>query len=125
MADSFFLVLCVLFLSALSSALDNGLVLRPPMGWMSWARFTCQVDCSIYPQDCIDEKLFRDMADELVAGGYLDVGYEYLNIDDCWPEMTRDPKTNMLVANITRFPSGIPALSKHIHKKGLKFGKIQ
>lgn len=125
MAVNFFVVGLLLHCSTLISTLDNGLVQRPPMGWMSWARFTCQVDCSIYPNDCINERLFRDMADELVAGGYLGAGYEYVNIDDCWPEMTRDPNTNMIVANITRFPSGIPALSKYIHRKGLKFGKTE
>lgn len=123
MAVKFIIAAFLLQYITVSSSLDNGLVQRPPMGWMSWARFTCQVDCSIYPNDCINEKLFRDMADELVAGGYLDAGYEYVNIDDCWSEMTREPKTNMLLANATRFPSGIPALSKYIHRKGLKFGK--
>jgi hypothetical protein len=34
-------------------ALDNGLVLTPPMGWMSWERFRCVIDCDNYPDECI------------------------------------------------------------------------
>lgn len=33
--------------------LDNGLAKTPPMGWMSWERFMCNVDCVNYPDDCI------------------------------------------------------------------------
>ncbi|VDK75092.1 unnamed protein product [Cylicostephanus goldi] len=46
-------------------ALENGLARTPPMGWMSWATFFCQTDCEKYPDDCISEKLYRDMADRL------------------------------------------------------------
>jgi len=34
-------------------ALDNGLALRPPMGWMSWVRFGCNVWCDIDADNCI------------------------------------------------------------------------
>lgn len=34
-------------------ALDNGLALTPPMGWMSWERYRCIIDCDLYPDDCI------------------------------------------------------------------------
>lgn len=34
-------------------ALDNGLALTPPMGWMSWQRFRCIIDCDLYPDECI------------------------------------------------------------------------
>ncbi|KAK6172928.1 hypothetical protein SNE40_016490 [Patella caerulea] len=61
------------------------------------------------------------MADELVKGGYKDVGYEYVNIDDCWPLVNRDAK-GFLVADPKRFPSGIKALADYVHSKGLKLG---
>ena len=35
------------------SALDNGLALTPPMGWMSWERFRCNTDCENDPLNCI------------------------------------------------------------------------
>lgn len=34
-------------------ALDNGLALTPPMGWMAWERFRCITDCINYPDECI------------------------------------------------------------------------
>lgn len=33
--------------------LDNGLALTPPMGWMSWQRYRCNIDCATYPDECI------------------------------------------------------------------------
>lgn len=34
-------------------ALENGLARTPPMGWMAWQRYRCNVDCDNYPEDCI------------------------------------------------------------------------
>lgn len=36
-----------------SVALENGLARTPPMGWMSWERFRCNVDCRADPRNCI------------------------------------------------------------------------
>lgn len=36
-----------------SVALENGLARTPPMGWMSWERFRCNVDCEADPRNCI------------------------------------------------------------------------
>lgn len=36
-----------------SVALENGLARTPPMGWMSWERFRCNVDCQADPRNCI------------------------------------------------------------------------
>lgn len=35
------------------NALNNGLALTPPMGWMSWQRYRCIIDCDTYPDECI------------------------------------------------------------------------
>ena len=35
------------------SALNNGLANTPPMGWLTWQRFRCTVDCKEQPNDCI------------------------------------------------------------------------
>lgn len=86
-------------------SLDNGLVRTPPMGWLSWTRFMCQVDCVHHPLSCINEQLYMEMADKMVSDGYLDAGYQLVNIDDCWPAVQRDGK-GQLVANQTRFPHG-------------------
>ncbi|KAK4270615.1 hypothetical protein QN277_019399 [Acacia crassicarpa] len=91
--------------------LANGLALTPPMGWNSWNHFGCQ----------IDEKIIRETADALVATGLSKLGYTYVNIDDCWAELSRDDKGN-LVAKKSTFPSGIKALADYVHSKGLKLG---
>jgi len=115
---------CLLVLSLgaqLCSGLDNGLALTPPMGWLAWERFRCNTDCKKSPNDCISEVLFKDMADRLVADGYKDAGYTFVNIDDCWPEKTRDAERN-LIPDKERFPHGIAALADYIHSLGLKIG---
>lgn len=100
-------ILTILLLqTVLVVSLNNGVALTPPMGWLSWAKFMCQVDCVNYPTTCINQQLYTDMADKLVSDGYLAAGYTQVNIDDCWPAMERDSKTNQLVANATRFPNG-------------------
>ena len=119
-----FSLIFILCLSAYQTvhSLDNGLALTPPMGWISWTRFKCTIDCKKHPHDCINEQLYKDMADRMVADGYHKAGYEYVNIDDCWSEYQRDNVTKRLVPNKERFPSGMKALADYIHSKGLKFG---
>ncbi|EDV99462.1 alpha-N-acetylgalactosaminidase [Drosophila grimshawi] len=101
--------------------LENGLARTPPMGWLSWERFRCNTDCVNDPDNCISERLFQVMADLLVSEGYASVGYEYVNIDDCWLERHRAPDGKLL-ADHKRFPHGIKSLSDYIHSRGLKFG---
>ena len=47
-------------------ALDNGLALTPPMGWMTWQRYRCETDCSgPGAKRCINEDLIKEMADQM------------------------------------------------------------
>ncbi len=59
------------------------------------------------------ERLFRQMADLLVSDGYHDVGYTYINIDDCWLDHQRD-RHGRLQPDKERFPSGIKALADYV-----------
>ncbi|KAJ0026945.1 hypothetical protein NQD34_017945 [Periophthalmus magnuspinnatus] len=113
----------VIFLAwALSvSALDNGLMLTPPMGWLAWERYRCDIDCENDPKNCISEKLFMDMADRLSEDGWKELGYVYVNIDDCWSSMQRD-KDGRLQADPKRFPGGIKKLANYLHERDLKLG---
>ncbi|XP_043931266.1 alpha-N-acetylgalactosaminidase [Protopterus annectens] len=101
--------------------LDNGLMNRPPMGWLAWERFRCNIDCKKDPKNCISERLFMDMADRLAHDGWKELGYNYVNIDDCWMAKRRDA-SGRLVPDPERFPNGIKALADYIHYKGLKLG---
>ncbi|XP_064606127.1 LOW QUALITY PROTEIN: alpha-N-acetylgalactosaminidase-like [Liolophura sinensis] len=117
-------VVCCMLLGALFSALeglDNGLALTPPMGWLAWERFRCDIDCADDPKNCIGQSLFMEMADRMVADGYRDAGYTYVNIDDCWASKQRDANFR-LQADPKRFPDGIKNLAKYVHSKGLKLG---
>ncbi|EEB17658.1 alpha-N-acetylgalactosaminidase, putative [Pediculus humanus corporis] len=114
-------VLVILTVIGFSVELDNGLAKTPPMGWMSWERFRCLTNCTLFPDDCLSEKLLREMADRMSSDGYLNAGYEYLIIDDCWLERERG-SDGKLKEDRQRFPSGMKNLSDYIHSKGLKFG---
>ncbi|MPC53656.1 Alpha-N-acetylgalactosaminidase [Portunus trituberculatus] len=46
-------VLMAVTWAELSGALDNGLALTPPMGWLTWERFRCNLDCVNDPYNCI------------------------------------------------------------------------
>uniref|UniRef100_A0A1J3FXT7 Alpha-galactosidase n=1 Tax=Noccaea caerulescens TaxID=107243 RepID=A0A1J3FXT7_NOCCA len=91
--------------------LANGLGVTPPMGWNSWNHFSCN----------INEKVIKETADALVTTGLSKLGYNYVNIDDCWAEISRDSKGNLVPKKLT-FPSGIKALADYVHSKGLKLG---
>lgn len=117
----YLLPVLLLSLSSLIYSLDNGLARTPPMGWLSWERFTCNINCEEDPDNCISEKLYKDMADRVVDLGLKDVGYEYINIDDCWMDKSRDA-SNRLRADSTRFPNGIKSIADYVHSKGLKLG---
>ncbi|XP_061668003.1 alpha-N-acetylgalactosaminidase [Syngnathoides biaculeatus] len=131
-----------------AETLDNGLMRTPPMGWLAWERFRCNVDCEHDPKNCIrqvgpiwnhsleclikilntartpspsSEKLFTDMADRLAEDGWRELGYVYVNIDDCWASMERDER-GRLQADPKRFPGGIRRLSRYMHDRGLKLG---
>ncbi|KAG2642528.1 hypothetical protein PVAP13_2KG091100 [Panicum virgatum] len=90
---------------------QNGLGRTPQMGWNSWNHFTCN----------INEQTIRQVADAMVDTGLAKLGYEYINIDDCWAAHDRDSQGN-LVPNPSTFPSGMKALSDYVHGKGLKLG---
>ncbi|MBE3048946.1 glycoside hydrolase family 27 protein [Candidatus Bathyarchaeota archaeon] len=53
--------------------------------------------------------------------GLKDLGYTYVNIDDCWSTKERDASGN-LVADPEKWPRGIRPVVDEIHAMGLKFG---
>lgn len=117
---------CCIFFTSLAllghcRALNNGLALTPPMGWLVWERFACNTNCDADPDNCISEQLFMQMADHLAADGFKDLGYSFINIDDCWMARERD-SSGRLQPDPERFPHGIKYLADYIHSKGLKLG---
>lgn len=95
----------------------------PPMGWMSWEIFRCDIDCGQDPDNCVSERLYKGQADAMIAGGYADSGYSSIHMDDCWEQKNpaRDPATGELRADPTRFPGGMAALGEYYHSRNLSF----
>jgi len=81
------------------------------MGWNSWNFFAC----------AINETVIRETADALISTGLADLGYVYVNIDDCWSSTTRNLEGDLEPDQKT-FPSGIKALADYVHAKYLKLG---
>ena len=96
------------------------LALTPPMGWNSWYIYLHHVT----------QAAMCKAADQMIASGMADYGYQYVNIDDCWArqpgltnsevgEPVRDANGQILPNK--RFPD-IKGLVDYIHAKGLKAG---
>lgn len=96
------------------------LSLTPQMGWNHWYTH----------YDRITDQLMREAADVMVSSGMADVGYQFVNIDDCWmnKEKSKDPlhvgpfrdASGRILPN-KHFPD-MKALTDYIHGKGLKAG---
>ncbi|KJA20043.1 glycoside hydrolase family 27 protein [Hypholoma sublateritium FD-334 SS-4] len=84
----------------------------PALGWNAWNAYGCN----------INETKILAAADQFVSLGLKAVGYEYINIDDCWALMARDATTGRIVPDPTKFPNGLESISTQIHNLGLKMG---
>jgi alpha-galactosidase len=62
-----------------------------------------------------------DTAQRFINLGLKDVGYTYVNIDDCWSSKSRN-SSGALVPDPSKWPNGIKAVTDQIHNLGLKFG---
>jgi alpha-galactosidase len=81
------------------------------MGWNDWNAYGCNTS----------ESLIKATADKIVSAGLANAGYQYVNIDDCWPQKSRDANGN-LQPDFTKFPDGISGTASYVHSKGLKLG---
>jgi alpha-galactosidase len=81
------------------------------MGWNSWNYFACDINATI----------IMDAADAMVATGLKDLGYEYINIDDCWAVHNRTDD-GKLIPDPIKFPEGIKGVADYVHGLGLKLG---
>jgi alpha-galactosidase len=99
-----------------ATALENGLARTPPMGFNNWNTTACT--------SAFNESLVMGIIDIFVNQGLRDVGYQYVNLDDCWAvpaPNSRDANGN-LKPDPTRFPRGIKFLADYAHARNLKLG---
>lgn len=109
-------ILVGLFLANPTAALvsQDGTGRLPAMGWNSWNEYGCN----------INESVFIAVGQQLVSLGLSELGYKYVNIDDCWSDKQkrRDQVTKEILPDITKFPQGISHTAEAIHALGLKMG---
>ncbi|MEU8147865.1 carbohydrate-binding protein [Nonomuraea sp. NPDC048901] len=99
-----------------AAASDNGLSIRPAMGWSSWS----------FVRRWPDETKMKAQADALVSSGLAAHGYVYVNLDDFYQKCDSNgfqvDGFGRWAVDTAKFPSGIKALADYVHAKGLKFG---
>ena len=83
----------------------------PTMGWSSWNTYGVN----------ISENLIKQQADAMINKKLLDVGYQFINIDDGYFG-GRDKTTGQLLIHPDRFPNGMKTVVDYIHSLGLKAG---
>ncbi|CAH0054068.1 unnamed protein product [Clonostachys solani] len=100
---------CVALLAflGLASAASEVLSPLPPMGFNNWARY----------MDALNETLFVETTDAMLAKGLLRAGYNRINLDDCWSPRERLANGSM-TWDIDKFPRGLPWLASYIKSKG-------
>jgi alpha-galactosidase len=97
--------------SATAGTSSSILGATPPMGWNSWNTFAC---------NGLNETVVKGVADTFVSSGMKDVGYQYVNLDDCW--MNGRNSSGVVQVNTSKFPAGMASLADYVHGKGLKIG---
>lgn len=96
------------------------LALTPPMGYNHWYAH----------YDRITGQMMREAADLMLSSGMADVGYQFVNIDDCWMNAPkhgdplrvgplRDAQGNLIP---NQHFGNMRELTDYIHARGLKAG---
>jgi len=102
-------------------AYNNGVGKRPPLGWNTWCTLSdCHNGDNKYFDRC-NEWEIKEIAQAMLDSGLHKLGFEYVNLDDCWAAEERDKDGN-IQPDPDRFPSGMAATADWLHQLGLKFG---
>lgn len=83
----------------------------PVMGWSTWSVYGCD----------ISEQQIKEQALAIDRLGLRELGYVYIDIDDCWQAFNRSTD-GVQMANASLFPSGMKALADWLHARGFKLG---
>jgi alpha-galactosidase len=97
-------------------ASNNGLSIRPAMGWSSW---------SFVRRSPTAAKIIAQ-ADAMKNSGLADHGYVYINLDDFFQKCDANgfvvDNFGRWAVDTAKFPGGIKPVADHVHSLGLKFG---
>lgn len=96
---------------------------RPAMGWNTWCTISScdQPGASGALHDVCSESEMMSVANALLTNGMYELGYNYINADDCWANPYRNAQGE-LYADPTRFPNGWKAWADWLHSQGLRSG---
>ena len=97
--------LLLLLLLGLTSGLDNGVGRTPVLGWNTW--MTCAPGDALCGHDVCNEAEVRAAAQAMKANGMQALGFNYVNLDDCWAQTQRNETDGRLMWDAQRFPSGL------------------
>jgi alpha-galactosidase len=113
----------VLFpLIGLATANRNSVGQLPIMGWSGYNAFMQNSGhCATAGAAGYNETTFLTTADALIKTGLRELGYTYLNLDDCWIAENRTA-SGELTWDKTRFSRGMPWLAEQAHTRHLKLG---
>jgi hypothetical protein len=99
-----------------ASATDNGLSIRPAMGWSSWS----------FVRRWPTAAKIRAQADAMRNSGLATRGFTYVNLDDFYQLCDANGFVvdgfGRWVVDEAKFPGGIKPVADHVHSLGLKFG---
>ncbi|MCU7727101.1 alpha-galactosidase [Actinoplanes sp. KI2] len=99
-----------------AAASDNGLSIRPAMGWSSWS----------FVRRSPTAAVIEAQADALRSSGLAAHGFVYVNLDDFWMKCDSNGPVvdgnGRWVVDTAKFPGGMKTLADHVHNDGLKFG---
>ncbi|KAI0726672.1 glycoside hydrolase family 27 protein [Fomitopsis betulina] len=83
----------------------------PVMGYNTWNAYYCDIN---------EDKILKT-AELMQSLGLKDLGYDYVNVDDCYSKKQRNEDGD-IVEDPEKFPSGMRTLTDKIHKMGFKAG---
>lgn len=119
----------VVAFASIASALDNGLAIRPPMGWRSWNLYGSNVNQELMQGIMKGMTSRRNLVDGKPTS-LLDLGYSTVGLDDNWQECGAGAKpwtyhdaNGDPVVNTGRFPS-LLNMTSYAHSLGLKAGWV-
>jgi len=109
------------------SAIDNGLGVKPPMGWRSWNLYGANVDQKLI-EGIMDGMVKRTRMVDGKLTSLLDLGYKTVGLDDNWqlcgkygPQQYTYHNNGSPVVNTGRFPD-MKSMTDYAHSLGLKAG---
>lgn len=108
----------IIIIANVVNGYNNGVGQLPAMGWNSWCSdWMCGSDV------CGDTEV-RTIAQAMIKNGMKDIGWNRINLDDCWEACWRSDGYDKgdIVAAPERFPYGIKNLTDYLHSNGFKFG---